>query len=89
MLLLLVSHGVVPGRGPVVSAQAVAASTNETAKSATSARMRRDMRTSANQGGKGTTLEVPTWVRRVPFIRVFLRHRRAVLRHVHSRPCAP
>jgi len=33
--------------------------------------MRRDMRTSANQGGKGTTLEVPTWARRFPLLGCF------------------
>src|SRR2546427_565161 len=68
-------------------AQALA-STNETAKSATSARMRRDMRTSENRVGMGTTLDVPSWVRPARFIRVFLRHRRAVLRHSSTVPPA-
>jgi hypothetical protein len=81
VLLPLVSHGFATGCGPVAFAQAAALRANETRTSATSARIRWDMKTSAHRLGV-LAISLQTCARRRLLFRAFLRHHRAILRHL-------
>src|SRR5207244_5195313 len=82
MLGLLTSHGVPPGRGPVVSAHAEATSANDTTSKATRVRIGRSIeppRVELRCVLRATTLNSAF---EPMFFRVFSRHRGVVLRHL-------